>query len=166
MNIYWRTVWQRNQLCSWTKRFRRMPSPHKEPSFSCRLQEPCSFFPTLSWIFSVHDIIIYQCYFHTWTWRSLAISWMSSQLNDFVVQSPSPVQLFEIPWTAVHQASLSFTISQSLLKLMSIEYHWYHSTISSTVIPFSSCPQAFPASGSFLICQLFTSGGQSIRASA
>ena len=37
------------------------------------------------------------------------------------VQSLSPVQLFSTPWTAACQASLSFTISQSLLKLMSIE---------------------------------------------
>ena len=35
-------------------------------------------------------------------------------------------------------------------------------TISSSVIPFSSCPQSFPASGSFQMSQLFTSGGQSI----
>ena len=38
-----------------------------------------------------------------------------------VVQSLSPVSLFATPWTAAHQASLSFTISQSLLKLLSIE---------------------------------------------
>ena len=38
-----------------------------------------------------------------------------------VVQSLSLVQLFSIPWTAAHQASLSFTISQSLFKLMSVE---------------------------------------------
>ena len=38
-----------------------------------------------------------------------------------VVQSPSHVQLFVTPWTAVHRASLSYTIPQSLLKLMSIE---------------------------------------------
>ena len=38
-----------------------------------------------------------------------------------VVQWLSPVQLFVTPWTAAHQASLSFTISQSLLKLMSLE---------------------------------------------
>ena len=43
---------------------------------------------------------------------------------------------------------------------------WCHPTISSSVIPFSSCPQSFPASGSFQICQLFTSGGQSIGVSA
>ena len=43
---------------------------------------------------------------------------------------------------------------------------WCHPTISSSVIPFSSCPQSFPASGSFQISQLFASGGQSIRVSA
>ena len=42
---------------------------------------------------------------------------------------------------------------------------WCHPTISS-VVPLSSCPQSFPASGSFPMCQLFTSGGQSIRLSA
>ena len=39
---------------------------------------------------------------------------------------------------------------------------WCHPTISSSVVPFSSCPQSFPASGSFPVSQLFTSGGQSI----
>ena len=43
---------------------------------------------------------------------------------------------------------------------------WCHPAISSSVIPFSSCPQSFPASGSFQINQLFTSGGQSIGVSA
>ena len=43
---------------------------------------------------------------------------------------------------------------------------WCHRTISSSVIPFSSCPQSFPASGSFQMSQLFTSGGQSIGISA
>ena len=41
--------------------------------------------------------------------------------NIVVVQSLSRVQLFVTPWNATHQASLSFTISQSLLNLMSIE---------------------------------------------
>ena len=65
-----------------------------------------------------------------------------------VVQSLIHVQLFTTPWTAERQASLSFTIPWSLLKLMSIE-SVMHPTISSSVIPFSSCLQTFPASGSF-----------------
>ena len=43
---------------------------------------------------------------------------------------------------------------------------WCHPTISSSVIPLSSCPQSFPASGSFQMSQLFVSSGQNIRVSA
>ena len=43
---------------------------------------------------------------------------------------------------------------------------WCHPTISSSVVPFSSCPQSFPASGSLQMSQLFSSGGQSIGISA
>ena len=43
---------------------------------------------------------------------------------------------------------------------------WCHPTISSSVIPFSSCPQSFPPSGSFPVSQLFASDGQSIGLSA
>ena len=43
---------------------------------------------------------------------------------------------------------------------------WCHPTISSSVVPFSSCPQSFPASGSYQMSQLFASGGQSIGVSA
>ena len=43
---------------------------------------------------------------------------------------------------------------------------WCHSTISSSAVSLSPCLQSFPASGSFQMSQFFTSGGQSIRASA
>ena len=58
--------------------------------------------------------------------------------------------------------SLSITNSWSLLKLLS---QWCHPTISSSAIPFSSCLQPFPASGSFPMSQFFALGGQSIGAS-
>ena len=45
-------------------------------------------------------------------------------------------------------------------------YQWCHPTISSSVIPFSSCPQSFPESGSFPMSQLLPSGGKSIGVSA
>ena len=79
------------------------------------------------------------------------------------VQSLSRLRLFATPWTAARQASLSITSSQSLLKFMSIE--WCHTTISSSVIPFSSCLQSFPASGSFPKSQFFASSGQIIGVS-
>ena len=43
---------------------------------------------------------------------------------------------------------------------------WCHPTISSSVVPFSSCPQSFPASGSFQMSQVFAWGGQSIEENA
>ena len=79
-----------------------------------------------------------------------------------LLSSHSVVSDSVTPWTTAHQTSLSFTISRSLLKLMSIE-SWCHPTISSSVVPFSSCLQSFPASGSFPMSQLFVSGGLSIR---
>ena len=84
------------------------------------------------------------------------------------LQFLSCVWLFAIPWNASCQASLSITNSRSLLKLMSIEYgHWWcHPTISSSVIPFSSCLQSFPALGSFQMSQFFASGSQSTGFSA
>ena len=81
------------------------------------------------------------------------------------VQSLSSVWLFVTPWTAAHQASLSITNSQNLLKLMSITLVM-PSTISSSVILCSSSLQFCLASGSFPMNQSFASGGQSIGASA
>ena len=60
----------------------------------------------------------------------------------------SHVQLFANPWITAHQASLSITKSWSSLKLMSIE-SVMPSSISSSVVPFSSCPQSLPASQYF-----------------
>ena len=62
----------------------------------------------------------------------------------FAVQSLSHVQLLATPWTAASQDSLSFTIPQSLLKLMSIE-RVMHPIISFSVTPFTSCPHSVPA---------------------
>ena len=78
--------------------------------------------------------------------------------------SLSRVQLFVTPWTAEHQAPLSFAISQSLLKFTSIESVML--SISSSASPFSFCLQSFPASGSLPVSWFFASGGQSIGTSA
>ena len=86
-------------------------------------------------------------------------------LHYLPVQSLSPVLLFATPWTGAHQASLSITNSRSLLKLMSIKSMMPSSHLL-LFVPFSSCPQSFPASGSFPTSQLFASGGQSIGVSA
>ena len=93
------------------------------------------------------------------------ISAMNSVMLLSVQFSRSVVSDFATPWTAACQASLSTTNCRSLLKLMSIK-SWCHPTISSSVVPFSSCLQSFPASGSFQMNQFFASGGPSIGVSA
>ena len=90
-------------------------------------------------------------------------TWHHNQFSS--VQLLGHVQPFAIPQTAAHQASLSITNSRSLLKLMCIE-----SVMPSNhlilFIPFSSCLQSFPASGSFQISQSFASDCQRIGVSA
>ena len=81
------------------------------------------------------------------------------------VQLLSHVQLFEPPWTAACQASLSITNSQSLFKPMSIELVMPSNHLILCLSPFSSHLHSFPASGSFQISQFFASGGQSIGVS-
>ena len=79
------------------------------------------------------------------------------------VQLLSCVRLFVIPWTVAQQASLSTTNS-------GFTQIYVHPTISSSITPFSSCLQSFPASGSFQMSQFFESGwrigGQRIWVSA
>ena len=61
-----------------------------------------------------------------------------------------------------------FPVLHQLPKLAQLKFitWWCHSTISSSVVPFSSCLQSFPATGSFPMSQFFASGGQSIGPSA
>ena len=99
-----------------------------------------------------------------WFLHSVNLHWTLKHLVSSV-QSLSCVRLFMTPWTAARQASLPITNTWSLLRLMSIELVTA-SAISSSVIPFSSCLQPFPASGSFQMSQLFAWGGQSIGVSA
>ena len=85
----------------------------------------------------------------------------------YVIQSLSPVCLFGTRWTTARQASLFFTISQSLLKLKSIELVGDAIQPSHPLLsPSPPAFQSFPASGSFPMSWLCISGGQSIGASA
>ena len=74
------------------------------------------------------------------------LSKLKSEGSYIVVQLLSRVQLFATPWTTVRQAPFSITVSQRLLKFMSMELVML--SISSSAAPFSFCLQSFP-SGSF-----------------
>ena len=78
-----------------------------------------------------------------------------------VVQLLSRVWLFVTPWTAACQASVS-SLSPRVSSNSCPLSRCCHPSISSSVTPFSSCLQHFPASGSFPVSRLFASDGQSI----
>ena len=82
-----------------------------------------------------------------------------------VVQSLSRVWFFATH--ELHHARLPFpSLSPGVCSNSYPLSQWWHPTVSSSVIPFSSCLQSFPASGSFPMSRLFAWGGQSIGASA
>ena len=88
---------------------------------------------------------------------------MKSQFSS--VQSLSHVRLF-VPHELQHARPPCPSSTSRVHPNPCPESRWCHATISSSVVPFSSCPQSFQASESFQMSQLFTSGGQSIGVSA
>ena len=95
-----------------------------------------------------------------WKQNNLPVEYVSNS-----VQSLNHVWIFATPWTAAHQASLSITNPQSLLKLMSIE-----SVMPSNhlilCLPLFLLPSIFPSIRVFTNESFFASGGPSIGASA
>ena len=94
-----------------------------------------------------------------WTiWKNICIVYKTNFFSHRVMSDSST------PWTVAHQASLSFIISHSLLNLI----WWISDAVqpSHSVAHFPSCPQSFPASGSFPMSWLFTSDGQTTGTSA
>ena len=89
---------------------------------------------------------ITHIYYQFSSFQSLSRVWLSHGLQHTRLPCPSPT-----PEASSNSRPSSW---------------WRHPTISSSVIPFSSCLQAFPASGFFLMSQFFASGGQSIGVSA
>ena len=81
------------------------------------------------------------------------------------VQSLSHVQLLATPWTTACQVPCPSPTPRAWSNSRLFSW-WCHTAISTYVIPFSSCLQSFPASGSFQMSQFFTSGGQNIGVSA
>ena len=82
-----------------------------------------------------------------------------------VVQLLGHVQLFANPWTLAYWPSCPSPSPRACSNSWPLS-RWCHPTISFSVVPFSFCLQSFPASGSFSMIWLFTSGDQRIGASA
>ena len=87
-----------------------------------------------------------------------------SEFQFSSAQSLSHVRLFATPWTAACQASCPSPTPRAYSNSCPVS-RWCHPTVSSSAVPFLSCLQSYPASGSFQMIQFFASGGQSIGVS-
>ena len=114
-----------------------------------------SVFIYLSWDFPLH--IKFQNYFK---YISYIVIISSVQFSHSVVSDSLPPHELQHARPSCPSPTLGAHINPCPLSW------WCHLTISSSVVPFSSCPQSFLASGSFPMSQLFASGGQSIGVSA
>ena len=112
-----------------------------------------------SWHAAVHGVTMIRTWLSDWTELNVYNGWISATIPDSfiylcIIRSLPPHESQHarppcpLPTPRVH--SNSCPLSQ-----------WCHPAISSSVVPFSSCPQSFPASESFPISQLFAWGGQS-----
>ena len=98
--------------------------------------------------------------------RYVCILWNDHQ-NKSSYNCCSVTQLCLTLWDPMDCSMPGFPVLHHLLELAQTQVHWVGDapTISSSVVPFSSCLQSFPTSGSFLMSWLFASGGQSIGVS-
>ena len=114
--------------------------------------------------------------------------WSLGEGKSNLAKRPSEYRLFlrKIPTWAFSSLQFSRSVVSNSLRLHELQHarppcpsptprvypdsrplsQWFHLTVSSSVIPFSSCLQSFPTSGSFQMSQLFASGGQNIGVSA
>ena len=119
-------------------------------------------FAFLKWLINIQYVLnwsLHQKIAHLW-WihaghRHWGVQFSCSVMSDSLW--PHGLQYASYPFSSPTSGACSNSCPLSW---------WCHPTISSSVIPFSSCLQSFPASGSFQMSQYFTSGGQSIGASA
>ena len=82
------------------------------------------------------------------------------------VQFSSIPQLCPTLFDPMNRSTPGLPVHHQLTEFTQTQSRWWHPTISSSVVPFSSCLQSFPARGSFQISEFFASGGQSIGVSA
>ena len=99
----------------------------------------------------------------------ICIHLIDTAISSYSVQLLSCVWLFETSTVCMDCSTPGLPVPPPTPRAYSNSYpssRWCHPTISSSVVPFSSCLQSFPVSGSFQMSQFFTSSGQSIGASA
>ena len=113
---------------------------------------PCPPRPGIFWcmVSSPHPVLLVLPTYHLWVSSSISLQFRSLTQSCPTLYNPKDARP---PCPSPTPGACSNSCP------------WCHPTISSSVVPFSSCPQSFPASGSFQMNQLFASGGQSTAVS-
>ena len=112
------------------------------------------FFKILRYVYNINNFIQYEVVSYC-ILISISVQFSCSVVSDSL--RPHRLQHTSLPCPSPTPRAFSNSCPSSW---------WCHQTISSSVVPLSSCLQSFPASGSFPVSQFFTSGSQSIGASA
>ena len=123
---------------------------------------------SLYWFFSSMNMVYFSIYLcHLWFLPSVSYSFLYTGFSSRSVQFSCSVMSDSLQPHGLQHARLPCPSPTPGAYSNSCPSHWWcHPTISSSVVPFSSCLQSFPASGSFPMSQFFLSGGQSIEISA
>ena len=144
-------------LGNWPVRLIPLPKPSHHLYFWLT-RSRLEFVPTTPFQVPLFVKMAHRSQESTFTFIYILLLIVILKLHWFIVvfQSLSCIQLFATHGLQHARLPCPSTISQSLLNSCPSR-RWCHLSISSSVIPFSFCPQSFPAPGSFLMSQLFTS---------
>ena len=119
-----------------------------------------------AWWTAVHGVTKESDMTSNYTTQQQHIWDFNVQLNDPVQFSRSVVSDSSLPHELQHARPPCPSPTPEVHSDSCPSSQWCHPAISSSVVPFSSCPQSLPASETFPMCQLFTRGGQSTGVSA
>ena len=146
-----------------------LPCSWKVSSWCCYAIKSHTLFPLSAWTFS--SCLRHHRETETNVWFSFLIQWSDSWTNSChcLCQSVQSLSVWPIATQShglQHARLLCPSPTPGACSSSCPLSRWCHPTISSSVVPFSSCLQSSPASGSFPMSQFFASGGQILRASA
>ena len=114
---------------------------------------------------------IKKCLFF-FTWKTKGTSWLTQYTEVFYLKNQAIIHSIQFSCSVVSDSLWPHGLQSARPPCLSTTprvypnscpfSQWWHPTISSSVVPFSSCVQCFPTSGSFQVSQFFASDGQSI----
>ena len=122
--------------------------------------------------FDLKKFFVYPLYIHSFWLHDIFSKFGTCLFTHFMISSDASVQFSSVTQSCPtlcnprNRSTPGLSVHHQLLESTQTNVHRVDDAISFSIVPFSSCPQSFPASESFQMSQLFPSGGQSIGVSA